>query len=97
MTLHPEAQRKAQKELDLIVGGERLPEPDDRDALVYVNALLMECLRWLPVVPVAIPHRAVADDEYNGYFIPKGSIVFGNTWYSHALLYMFIPSYTAHS
>ena len=28
----------------------------------------------------AIPHRATNDDEYNGYYIPKGTIVFGNSW-----------------
>lgn len=80
MTLYPEVQRKAQKELDAVVGVERLPELDDRDALVYLSALLMECFRWLPVVPVGTPHKTLADDEYNGYFIPKGSVVFGNIW-----------------
>ena len=28
----------------------------------------------------AFPHVATNDDEYNGYYIPKGSIVFGNAW-----------------
>ena len=26
------------------------------------------------------PHVAAQDDIYNGYFIPKGSIVLGNSW-----------------
>ena len=30
--------------------------------------------------PEAIPHMATNDDEYNGYYIPKGTIVFGNAW-----------------
>ena len=29
---------------------------------------------------VGIPHASVEDDEYDGYFIPKGTIVIGNTW-----------------
>ena len=29
---------------------------------------------------IGVPHLSTADDEYNGYFIPKGSIVTGNSW-----------------
>ena len=29
----------------------------------------------------AIPHLTTEDDVYDGYFIPKGTIVFGNAWY----------------
>ena len=25
------------------------------------------------------------DDEYNGYFIPAGTLVVGNTWYAHPI------------
>ena len=28
----------------------------------------------------AVPHMATNDDEYDGYHIPKGTVVFGNTW-----------------
>ena len=28
----------------------------------------------------AVPHMATNDDEYDGYYIPKGTIVFGNAW-----------------
>ena len=28
----------------------------------------------------AIPHMATNDDEYDGYYIPKGTILFGGTW-----------------
>lgn len=80
MTLYPDIQRKAQQELDVIVGLDRLPELDNRDSLVYTNAIVMECLRWHPATPLAMPHRTMADDEYRGYFIPKGTIVLGNSW-----------------
>lgn len=79
MTLYPDIQRKAQQELDVIVGLDRLPELDDRDSLVYTNAIVMECLQWHPATPLAMPHRTMADDEYRGYFIPKGTIVLGNS------------------
>jgi hypothetical protein len=28
----------------------------------------------------AVPHMATSDDQYNGYYIPKGTVVFGNAW-----------------
>ena len=28
----------------------------------------------------AIPHMATNDDEYNDYYIPKGTVVFGSAW-----------------
>ncbi|EMD36558.1 hypothetical protein CERSUDRAFT_138257 [Gelatoporia subvermispora B] len=80
MVLHPEAQKKAQAELDAIVGPGRLPEFLDRDALPYLNAVVMECARWLPVIPLGVPHASMEDDVYDGYHIPKGSIVIGNAW-----------------
>ncbi len=52
MMLFPEVQRKAQAEIDAIVGGDRLPRIADRDALPYVGAILKEVLRWRPVVPM---------------------------------------------
>ena len=27
-----------------------------------------------------LPHMAANDDEYNGYYIPKGTVVIGNSW-----------------
>lgn len=49
MTLHPEWQRKAQKELDEVVGVDRLPTLSDRENLPYIEALMKEVLRFNPV------------------------------------------------
>lgn len=35
--------------------------------------------RWQPITPMGLPHRVMADDVYNGMFIPKGAIIFANT------------------
>ncbi|KAA1466861.1 CyP450 monooxygenase [Dentipellis sp. KUC8613] len=80
MCLFPEAQRKAQAEIDAVIGTDRLPEFGDEASLPYVDALVKEVLRWRQVVPLAIPHKVVADDVYEGYWIPAGSIVIGNSW-----------------
>ena len=28
----------------------------------------------------AFPHMTTNDDEYDGYYIPKGTVVFGSAW-----------------
>lgn len=42
---HPEVQIKAQKELDSVVGRDRLPEFGDRQSLPYIDAIVKEVLR----------------------------------------------------
>ena len=52
MTLYPDVQRKAQAEIDQIVGNSRLPDFSDEGALPYVQAVLKEALRWRPAGPL---------------------------------------------
>ena len=80
MTAYPEVQRKAQEEIDRVVGSDRLPNIRDREDLPYVNAIAKEVLRWHPVGPLGFPHLSTEEDVYEGYFIPKGSIVIPNIW-----------------
>ena len=51
MVLHPEVQKRAQEELDRVVGKNNLPSMDDRPNLPYVDAICKECLRWQSVTP----------------------------------------------
>ncbi|KAL0958976.1 hypothetical protein HGRIS_014289 [Hohenbuehelia grisea] len=80
MAMHPEVQKKAQAEIDRVVGCKSLPDFAERKALPYVNAVIKEVVRWQPASPLAIAHSCSADDEYDGFFIPKGSIIVGNSW-----------------
>ncbi|KAH9976259.1 cytochrome P450 [Lactifluus volemus] len=80
MLLYPDTIRRAQRELDVITGRERLPTFEDRSRLSFVDAMCKEILRWRPILPVGVPHASTKDDVYDGYFIPKGAIVIGNTW-----------------
>ena len=52
MTLYPDVQRKAQAEIDQIIGNSRLPNVSDEGELPYVQAVLKETLRWHPVGPL---------------------------------------------
>ncbi|KAJ7259562.1 cytochrome P450 [Mycena haematopus] len=80
MATHPDVQKKAQTEIDTVVGAHRLPEFEDRSSLPFVEALYREVMRWKPVFPLGLAHASDADDIYNGYFIPKGSTVISNIW-----------------
>ena len=81
MALNPDVQKKAQAELDAVVGPNRLPEFDDQQNLVYVNAVIKEASRWQVVLPFSVPHMTVEDDIYRGYFIPVGTVLFPNVRY----------------
>ncbi|KAL4062105.1 cytochrome P450 [Scleroderma yunnanense] len=81
MTLFPEAQKKAQAEIDAVIGTDRLPSYTDRESLPFVQAIVKEVLRWHVVSPIIFPHLASEDDVHGGYCIPKGSIVLANAWF----------------
>ncbi|KAJ7493604.1 cytochrome P450 [Mycena latifolia] len=80
MLAFPDAQRRAQDELDAVIGRERMPTLADYDSLPYVRALVRETMRWIPSGPLGVPHRLIEDDYYEGHLIPKGSIVIANVW-----------------
>jgi len=77
----PEVQRRAQAELDSVVGRDRLPTFDDAPRLPYVCAMVREVLRWRPTLPLGVPHAAIKDDWYEGMFIPKGTVCIANLWH----------------
>ncbi|KAG7085519.1 hypothetical protein E1B28_003079 [Marasmius oreades] len=80
MVLFPEVQEKARAELDAVIGTDRLPTFEDRPNLPYLNAVASEALRWHSVTPTAVPHRAAEDNVFEGYFIPKGTLIMANVW-----------------
>lgn len=80
MATYPEVQKKAQSQLDAVLGGNRLPEFSDFEKVPYLSAVVNEVFRWQAVTPFAVYHLSTADDSYNGYFIPKGSVIVPNAW-----------------
>ena len=108
MALYPEVQKKAQAEIDAVVGPNRLPDFHDRPSLPYINAVMKESLRWNLVLPLGkpfviiivvailtsfegLPHMSTIDDEYNGFYIPKGTLIMGNSWSVRPLYPIFCP------
>lgn len=81
MTLFPDVQKRAQAEIDAVVGPGRLPSFADRSSLPYTEALVKEVLRWNVVLPTGFPHCVAEDDIHDGYYIPKGSLVLPNIWF----------------
>ena len=85
MSLHPDVQRKAQEEIDRVVGHDRLPNAQDRKDLPYVDAVMREVARLNTVVPLGesqcdvllglltcalgLPHRLREDDIYEGMLL----------------------------
>ena len=51
MALYPEVQKKAQAEIDAVVGPNRFPDFHDRPSLPYINAVVKESSRWNLVLP----------------------------------------------
>lgn len=78
MITHPDIQKRAQSELDTVVGRERPPTLADRAQLPYIVAVVREVLRWRTGLPLGVPHTAEADDFYEGMFIPKGTALLPN-------------------
>ena len=110
MALYPEVQKKAQAEIDAVVGPNRIPNFHDRPSLPYINAVVKESSRWNLVIPLGrpfviiivaliltssegVPHMSTMDDEYNGFYIPKGSIMIGNAWLVRPLNPIFCPDF----
>ena len=54
MIVYPDVQRKAQEELDRVVGRDRLPEFEDQPSLPYITAIQREVMRCgsIPDQPV---------------------------------------------
>ncbi|THU96158.1 cytochrome P450 [Dendrothele bispora CBS 962.96] len=80
MILYPATMKKAQEEIDRVVGRGRLPGFSDYEHLPYICAMVKEILRWGGITPLAAPHRLCQDDVYDGFFIKKDTVCVVNVW-----------------
>ena len=96
MVLHPHVWKRAQAEIDAIVGTTRLPDFSDRSALPYVEAIIRETIRWHPVVPlgkITVLTRIILGgfDSYAGvWHATTGSDIYNDYYIPKGTLYVFI-------
>ncbi|KAJ8298106.1 hypothetical protein KUTeg_024637 [Tegillarca granosa] len=79
IALYPDIQCKIQKEIDNKIG-DRKPTYSDRFILPYTFSAMQEVLRMTTIVPLGLPHFTTKDVALNGFFIPKGTVVFPNLY-----------------
>ncbi|CAH1434974.1 unnamed protein product [Lactuca virosa] len=80
---HPEVLKKAQNEIDQVVGKDRLVDESDISNLPYLRCIINETLRLKPAGPLLVPHEASEDCVIGGYNIPGGTMVLVNQWAIH--------------
>ncbi|KAG5572833.1 hypothetical protein H5410_062599 [Solanum commersonii] len=74
---HPHVMKKLQKELEEVVGLERMVKQSDLEKLNYLDMVVKEGLRLHAVAPL-VPHEAMEDCVANSFHIQKGSRILIN-------------------
>ena len=80
---HPEALKKAQAEIDEVVGNSRLITAEDVPRLGYLHCVINETLRMYPAAPLLLPHESSADCKVGGYDVPRGTLLIVNAYAIH--------------
>jgi cytochrome P450 len=64
--LNPDPLKRAQEEIDRVVGRNRLPAWEEQARLPYFNAFVEELHRWATATPMAFLHATSEADMYRG-------------------------------
>ena len=72
---HPDVQDKLHNEIDHVIPTSRSPSLVDRGKMPYLEASILETLRLISHVPLAVPHATVCDTTVCGKKIPKNTTV----------------------
>lgn len=79
----PEILKKAQQELETVVGKDNIVEESHINKLPYLYAIMKEVLRLHPTLPLLIPRCPSESCVIGGYMVPKGARMFINAWAIH--------------
>jgi cytochrome P450 family 619 len=74
----PDVAKKAQQQIDAVVGEDRTPVWDDFPKLPIINQLMKETQRIRPVTPISFPHQMLEDTWVDGKLLPKGATIITN-------------------
>ncbi|ESO94963.1 hypothetical protein LOTGIDRAFT_63600, partial [Lottia gigantea] len=80
---YPEVQDRMFQEISSVIGTETSPSLHHRESLSYCEAVLLELLRYLSHVPLAVPHYSIENTAIGGKNIPAGLTVYINLWALH--------------
>ncbi|EOD43983.1 putative cytochrome p450 protein [Neofusicoccum parvum UCRNP2] len=83
MATHPDVQRRAQAEIDRVVGPDRLPADTDAASLPYVRQVIQETHRWLTAVPLGLVHATTTPLPWRSHVIPAGTPLVLNAYGIH--------------
>ncbi|KAH7668429.1 Cytochrome P450 E-class group I protein [Dioscorea alata] len=83
MMKKPEIMRRAQEEVDKVVGKDTIVEESHISKLPYLGAVIKEVLRLHPALPLLVPHCPSSPSTIAGFYVPQGSRVFVNVWAIH--------------
>ncbi|KAI3699607.1 hypothetical protein L2E82_44031 [Cichorium intybus] len=77
---NPHIMTKAKKELEEIIGKQKIVEETDISSLPYLCCIVKETLRIHTPAPFLIPRKIETEVKLNGYIVPKGTQVIVNAW-----------------
>ncbi|KAF8023192.1 hypothetical protein BT93_F0636 [Corymbia citriodora subsp. variegata] len=78
MLNHPEIMKRAQAEIDQVVGHDRLIGESDLPKLPYLHCVMNETMRMYPVGPLLVPHESAEECRVGGYRVPRGTMLLIN-------------------
>ena len=80
---YPGVQKRLQEEVDAVCGPGRNPSISDRKAMSYTQAVIYETLRHSNLIIMSMMREIKEDVQFEGYNIPKGSLVIANVHAAH--------------
>ncbi|XP_065289369.2 cytochrome P450 2H2-like isoform X2 [Dermacentor albipictus] len=76
-------QAELQREIDSVVGSDRLPSWEDHTSMPLTIATIWEMFRWKLATPFNIPRAVGADTKMGDYDVRKGTVVSPNLMTAH--------------
>ncbi|CAD5113709.1 DgyrCDS2871 [Dimorphilus gyrociliatus] len=80
---HRDIEDKIVREIITYIGTNRLPKMEDREKMPYTEASILEALRYISNVPIALPHVAKNTSTISQFKIEKGTQIWVNLWGLH--------------
>ncbi|XP_061353995.1 flavonoid 3',5'-hydroxylase 1-like [Gastrolobium bilobum] len=80
MLKNPNILIRAQKEMEQVIGRQRLLVESDLPKLPYLQAICKETYRMHPSTPLSVPRVSTEACQVNGYYIPKNTRLLVNIW-----------------